>query len=250
MSPSAARLHAALDATWPPASRTRSGPFTLRQGEGGGKRVSAATLNGCFSAAALEAAETALLKRGDQPLFMIRAGDEALDRALADRGYNVVDPTVFYAAPVDAIAEKPRPSSLFDCWPPLALQKQIWRDAGIGPERLAVMARAPEPRAAFIARFRNRAAGVGFCALDGEVAMLHALEIEPSFRRQGVARYMVRGMADWARGRGAEWLALAVTERNLAARGLYTALGMAEAGGYHYRQADEQTAEDAAEDAP
>ena len=233
------RLHAALEATWPPAARNRCGPFILRDGEGGGKRVSAATLEGPFSEMTLDEAEAALRDRAARALFMIRSGDAALDDALAARGYVKVDPTIFYVAPVAEIAEPPRPSSLFDCWPPLALQKQIWRDAGIGAERLAVMARVPEPRTSFIARFQNRAAGVGFCALDGDVAMLHALEIEPAFRRQGVARYMVRGMADWARAQGAAWFTLAVTERNIAARGLYSALGMTEAGGYHYRQAPE-----------
>jgi len=232
------RLHAALEATWPPAARTRCGAFALRDGMGGGKRVSAATLDGPFSQAALEEAE-GVLRSQAQALFMIRAGEAALDAALAVRGFDRVDPTVFFFAPVAAIAEPPRPSSLFECWPPLALQRQIWRDAGIGLERLAVMERASEPRTSFIARFQNRAAGVGFCAVDGDVSMLHALEIEPAFRRQGVARYMVRGMADWARAQGASWFALAVTERNIAARGLYSALGMAEAGGYHYRQAPE-----------
>ncbi len=241
MTLSPARLHAALEATWPPAARAACGPFTLRDGAGGGKRVSASMLDGKLSEEALAAAEATLRARGARPLFMIREGDEALDAALDARGYAPVDPTVFYAAPIDAIAETPRPSSLFQCWPPLALQRQIWRDAGVGPERLAVMARAPEPRTAFIARFQNRAAGVGFCALDEEVAMLHALEIEPSFRRQGVARYMVRGMADWARAQGAAWFALAVTRRNIAARGLYSGLGMEEAGGYHYREAPEDT---------
>jgi N-acetylglutamate synthase len=240
MRPSAARLHTALEATWPPAGRRRVGAFTLRDGGDGGKRVSAATLDGEFSQAGLAAAEAAIREAGGRPLFMLREGEAALDRALAGRGYVVVDPTLFHVAPVAALAEKPRPSSLFDCWPPLALQKQIWRDAGVGPGRLAVMGRAVEPRTAFIARFKNRAAGVGFCALDGEVAMLHAMEVEPSFRRQGVARYMVRGIAYWAQAQGAGWLALAVTERNLAARGLYSGLGMAEAGGYHYRQAPEE----------
>lgn len=236
------RLHDALGATWPPLETFAVGPFTLRNGAGGGKRVSAATLDGPYSDEALEKAEAALVERGLPKLFMIRDGEATVDRALDARGYSIVDPTLFYTALIETIAEKPRPLSLLDCWPPLALQKQIWRDAGIGQPRLDVMARASEPRTAFIARFQNRAAGVAFAALDGDVAMLHALEIEPSFRRQGVARYMVRGIADWAAARGAAWFALAVTERNIAARGLYSALGMAEAGHYHYRQA--------AEDAP
>lgn len=232
------RLHRALDATWPPSSQRRCGSFLFRDGSGGGKRVSAATLEGPFSKDALDRVEAELCSR--VALFMIRAGDNELDAILAARGYARIDLTIFYTAEIETLAEEPRPSSLFECWPPLALQKQIWRDAGIGPERLAVMARASEPRSSFIARFQNRAAGVGFCALDREVAMLHALEIEPTFRRQGVARYMVRGIASWARKQGAEWFALAVTERNLAARGLYTALGMVEAGRYHYRRAPEE----------
>lgn len=235
---SANALHAALEATWPPAARHACGPFTLREGQGGGKRVSAATLEGDASHAEIETAEDAMQARSQTPLFMIRS-QPALDQALAARGYSVVDPTLFYAAPVTDIAEAPRPVSLLSCWPPLAIQRQLWADAGTGPARLAVMARASAPRNAFIARFHNRAAGVGFAALHDGIAMLHALETVPDFRRQGVARYMVRGIANWARGQGAEWFALAVTERNMAARALYSALNMAEAGRYHYRQKPE-----------
>jgi ribosomal protein S18 acetylase RimI-like enzyme len=42
-------------------------------------------------------------------------------------------------------------------------------------------------------------------------------------------------MAHWARNHGATTLALAVTQRNNAARGLYEGLGMEQAGVYHYR---------------
>ncbi len=231
-------LHAALEATWPAAAHHACGPFTLREGQGGGKRVSAATLEGEASEAQIETAESAMRAMGQTPLFMIRA-QPALDQALAARGYARVDPTLFYAAPIGEVAETPRPVSLLSCWPPLAIQRQLWMEAGIGPARLAVMARASAPRNAFIARFQNRAAGVGFAALHNGVAMLHALEIVPDFRRQGVARYMARGIADWARGQGAEWFALAVTERNMAARALYSALNMTEAGAYHYRQKPE-----------
>ena len=234
-SPSLPRLLDALEATWPPAARWQLGPFTLRDGAGGGKRVSAATLEGDFSAADIDTAEAAMRAAGQAPLFRL-ADQPRLDAALAARGYALVDPTLLYVAPAASLAEAPRPVSLLSCWPPLAIQRQLWRDAGIEAPRLAVMARASEPHLAFIARFQNRAAGVAFAALDGPVAMLHALEVEPGFRRQGVARYMLRGIAHWAAGAGAEWFALAVTEQNLAARGLYSALNMAEAGRYHYRQ--------------
>ncbi len=242
--PAAPALHAALETTWPPAERRPCGPFRLRHGAGGGKRVSAATLDGeAAGAAEIDTAEAAMQTMGQAPLFMIRdadawPGDTALDDALDARGYRVVDPTVFYCAPVAAVAQVPRPMTTFPVWPPLALQTALWQDAGIGPERRAVMARAADPKTAFMARHRNRAAGVAFVALDRQngIAMLHALEVTPSFRREGVARELVGAIAHWAQGQGAAHFALAVTEANAEAGALYAGLGMTRTAGYHYRQ--------------
>lgn len=237
-------LHTALEASWPAAARHRCGPITLREGRGGGQRVSAATLDagGTVDGADIARAEAAMRALGQAPLFMIRGkdaapDDAALDAMLAARAWQPVDPTLFFLAPVPGIAIAPRPMSLFPVWPPLAMQRQLWADAGIHAARLAVMARACTPKSAFIARHNNRAAGVAFCAInrDTGIAMLHALEIEPGFRRQGVAGEMVRAIAHWAGEQGAAHFALAVTERNIAARALYEGLGMAEAGRYHYR---------------
>jgi GNAT superfamily N-acetyltransferase len=226
-------LFAALDATWPAATTRACGPFLLRAGEGGGKRVNATLLTGAFSEAALDTVEAEM---GPHRVFQVRTGHAALDAALDARGYAVVDPTLHYQAPVASIAEAPRPVSLLGTWPPLAIQRQIWADGDIGPGRIAVMHRACTPKNAFIARFQNRAAGVGFVAIHDGIAMLHALHVEPDFRRKGVARYMVRGMAHWAQKQGAQTFALAVTVRNDPARALYSALGMSEAATYHYRE--------------
>lgn len=227
----------ALLATWPAAAETRLGPVTLRAGAGGGKRVSAATVEGPADAAAVAAAEAAMRAEGRAPLFRVGRDQPGLDAILATRGYDLLDPTVYYAAPVAQVARPPRAMSLFPIWPPLAIQAQIWAESGIGPARLAVMARAPGPKCSFVARIDNRAAGVGFCALHGPIAMLHALEVVPEFRRRGTGRLLVTGIAHWAQGQGAETFALAVTQGNLAARALYEGLGMQEAGGYHYREA-------------
>lgn len=230
-------IDAALAATWPAAALTRLGPVTLRDGAGGGKRASAATLDGPFDPAAIDAALAAMQARGTRPLFRVRAGQSDLDAHLAARGLTVTDPTLFYAAPTAALAAPPRPISLFGLWPMLAIHAQLWREAGTGPERLAVMARAPDPKAAFIARIENRAAGVAFCALHDRIAMLHALEVPPAFRRKGAARLMLSGIAHWARTQGAETLALAVTAANAPACALYTRAGMTQSGTYHYREA-------------
>ena len=229
MTVSSDRLYAALEATWPPQSSHRAGPFRLRDGAGGGKRVSAAVLEGAYSDAALD-------DLGDLPLFQLQAGQDQLDNALYGRGYSLIDPTVLYSAPIEQIAEKPRPVSLLDAWPPLAIQRQIWADGGVGPARVDVMMRACDPKYSFVARFQNRAAGTAFAAIHDGIAMLHALQVEPDFLRQGVARYMVRGIAYWAQQNGAQVFALAVTQANTSARALYSQLGMTEAGAYHYRE--------------
>ena len=225
-------LFAALDATWPAARAWARGPFTLRDGAGGGKRVSAAILDGAFDDAALDAA----IAEMEQPLFQVRPGQEGFDAALDRRGFRVIDATILMQAPVAALAQPPVPVSLLGCWPPMAIQRQIWAAGGIGPQRVAVMLRAQGPRQAFVARYRNRAAGAAYLGLHDGIAMVHALEVERAFRRQGVARWMMTGMAHWAQEQGAHTLALAVTRANTAARALYTGLGMTDAAAYHYRE--------------
>ena len=50
----------ALDATWPAAARQTMGPWIIRDGQGGGKRVSAATPNSDATQADVQTAEAAL----------------------------------------------------------------------------------------------------------------------------------------------------------------------------------------------
>jgi GNAT superfamily N-acetyltransferase len=228
-------LMEAMEATWPAAGRRRLGPVTLRDGAGGGKRVSAATVDGPWDRAALDEAVAAMRSGGQTALFQIMAGDAALDAELARRGFAKVDPVVLLAAPVAAIGPAPDPMSAFPHWPPLEVARVLWQDAGIGPARLAVMERARGPKTALLGRSRDRPSGVAFVALHGPVAMLHALDVVPSLRRQGSGRTLVRAAANWARTEGGTWLALAVTEANAPARALYASLGMQAVGQYHYR---------------
>lgn len=242
--PDLATLEAALEASWPAAAVRRLGVFALRDGAGGGQRVSAATAEGPADAAAIAAAEAAMQAAGQAPLFRLRpklcAWDGDLDAALAARGYGAADATLFHVAPVEVLAPEPLPRMrVFPIWPPLAIQRDLWAEGGIGPERLAVMARVAVPRAALMARQDDRVAGTAFVALCGGGAMLHAMEVTPTLRRRGAARNLTRAAAEWAAGQGAAWLALAVTEANVPARRLYEGLGMAAVGGYHYRRAPE-----------
>lgn len=220
-----------MEATWPPARAWRDGAFTLRDGAGGGKRVSAASCEGNWAAQDLERLEALMA----EPLVLIRAGDKALDHALAERGWRLVDPVVAYAAPVAQLMAELPPLSAFAHWPPLQIAASIWEEGGIGPARVKVMERVSGTKCAVLARVGDRPAGTAFVATKGDHAMLHALEVRPQLRRQGAGEVILRAAANWAAEQGATELSLVVTERNAAARALYDRLGMAVVGQYHYR---------------
>lgn len=226
-------LFAALAASWPAAETRRLGPWTLRRGAGGGNRVSAATLDGLLGDIA--AAEAAMREWGQRPLVMVRPGEAALDGALAARGYAVRDASLVLAAPSEALALRAPQEAAIRCDGPLAAMAALWAAGGIGPPRLAVMARAAGPKAWLLGREGERVGGCAFVAAAGGVAMLHALEVAPGARRRGLGVLLTRAAAAWAVAQGAGVLALAVTEANAPARALYGGLGMVEAARYHYR---------------
>ena len=230
-------LFDALDQTWPAAAAHRAGPWVVREGRGGGKRVSAATAAGDWTDADIPLARAMQARLGQDDLFMLRQGEDDLDAALAAQGYKVVDPVVHWLAPVAALTDALPPLAAFPHWPPLRIAADIWDAGGIGPARLAVMDRVQGAHTAILARLGDRSAGVCFVALasDGRVAMVHALEVPDAQRRQGVGRVLMQAAANWAAGAGAVTLALAVTRGNAPANALYASLGMAEADSYHYR---------------
>lgn len=239
--PDGPALFAALAATWPAAEEVHEGPLTLRRGDGG-SRVSAATFDGELDMLHLDTAARTMRGWGQTPLFMVRAGQDALDARLAQAGYSVKDPTVFYSAPIaKQTQQRPPPVTTFTAWPPLTVQHEIWQSGGVGPNRRAVMDRAVGPKVTHLGRLDDRPAGTCFTAISGEIAMLHALEILPAFRRRGLARYLLTAAAFWAASKGARWFALAVTEGNAGANALYQGLGMTRAGGYHYRRLAKDT---------
>lgn len=237
-----AALYALIEATWPPVSRSRTGPWTIRPGGGGGQRVSCATAEAPAGPPEIAEMEAAMAALGQRPLVMVRAGEAALDAALAAAGYEVVDPVVAYAAPVAALAGPLAPATAIAHWPRLAKAEEIWAECGLGPDRLAVMDRSAAPKATIIARTDDAPAGVAFVALHDGAAMLHALEVLPRFRRRGTGRNILTAAARWAGAAGAHTLALAVTAANGPARALYASLGMQPVGQYHYRRKQREEA--------
>ncbi|MES0825756.1 GNAT family N-acetyltransferase [Ruegeria sp. SCP11] len=226
-----------VDGTWPAAGYEQLGPFRLRQGQGGGSRVSAASALGPVTEADIDAAEVAMRAMGQKRIFCLRPGDEALDAQLAARGYEVLDPVNIYMCPVDHLTDLPIPRvTVFTTWEPLAIMREIWAQGGVGPARVAVMERATGPKIGLLLRNNDQPAGAGFVAIQDGVAMVHALEILPDHRRQGLGNWAMRAAAFWARDNGAQTLSVICTKANDGANGLYHALGMEIVGEYHYRQ--------------
>lgn len=232
-------LFEVCDQTWPAARRFSDGPWTLRDGQGGGKRASAATARGPVADSDIGSAETAMRAMGQRPLFMLRDGEEELDAKLAARGYAKIDPVTIFTLPIDKLTDVPMPPvTTFCIWEPLAIMVEIWAQGGLAPARLELMARAGV-KTGILARWNEQPAGAGFAALHDGVCMVHAVEVLPHQRRQGVAQWIMRAAAFWGQAQGAHTISVLCVDANTAANALYRALGFAPVARYHYRQSPE-----------
>jgi len=162
--PEVQTLYEVCARTWPAASQAQVGSWTIRDGAGGGQRVSAATCDGPVQDIA--AAEAAMGALGQVPLFMIRSGEADLDGALEARGYAIKDPVNVYACPVSHLTDRPIPKvTAFTIWEPLHIMRDIWHSGGIGAERIAVMERCTAPKTGLLGRLNDHPAGAGYCAI-------------------------------------------------------------------------------------
>ena len=239
--PTISDIHAVMQATWPPAATIHTGPWTIRHGRGGGKRVSAATASAPVSTSDIALAETAMAAQKQPALFLIRAQDQSLDWMLAARGYATVDRVNLYCCPIHTLTNvPPQKMSAFTIWPPLEIMHELWAQGGIGATRTAVMERALGAKCAVLARCKGRPAGAAFVAIHCQIAMIHAIEVTKSLRRNGAGINIMRAAAAWSQDQGARYFSVLVTDANAAANALYSKLGMTVVGHYHYRMRQKQ----------
>jgi N-acetylglutamate synthase len=222
------QLFVALEQTWPAAGRSKVGPWIIRQGLGGGKRVSAASALFPVDTKDIAIAVDAMRKLDQPALFVIHQQDSALDQMLEQLDYVTIDPVTLFAI---MAKQEPPLSIVKSSWPPDEAMLSLWADGGIGLERINIMHRVAGPKTALSVKDK----GVAFVALHENITMLHALEVSAQSRRQGVAQDIMKAATTWAAINGSNWLSLAVTEANLPANALYRSLGMQVVGRYHYR---------------
>ncbi|SHG91094.1 GNAT family N-acetyltransferase [Cognatishimia maritima] len=229
-------LYSVCEATWPPAARSSAGGFTIRDGKQGGKRVSAATLADTLAQIDLFDAEHAMAALNQPSLFQIREGEDALDALLETEGYAVVDPVNVWAATTETLmTELPPRTVAIPAWEPLQIMKEIWAEGGIGTARIEVMHRVKGPKTGFLSRWNDKPAGAAFAAMHRGMTMVHAVEIKPEFRRNGLGRWAMRRAAYWTHENQGHTVSVICTQDNVAANALYQGLGMTRIGSYHYR---------------
>ncbi len=220
-----------IDATWPAATITQAGAVTLRDGQGGGKRVSAASAPDDVPEADLDKA----IAQG-AALFQVQGYQPRLDGLLAARGFDILDPVVILEGDIDEVAGSGPPKvSAFTVWPSLAIQHEIWISGDIGPQRRAIMDRVQSPKTSLIGRVDNQPGGAAFVAVHAQTAMIHAVEVLPHHRRKHCAENMVRAAAVWGRAQGATRFAALTLRDNAPARALFASLAIRPVGHYHYR---------------
>lgn len=230
-----AALAQAFEDTWPAAEYADAGGFRVGRGLGAGGRVSSARAAGAWVPEDIPAAEAIHRAWGQQPMFRVLDDDASLIAALTTAGYRRETPTAIMQAPVASLTDQPVPFlTTFAIWPPLAIQRDIWKTGSISPARQAVMDRVVGPKTAILGRIDDRAAGAAFAAILSDVVMVHAVEVLPPFRRRGLAGWMMRQVALWAADQGVTRIGLAVSRANAGARATYDRLGFSEVAGYAY----------------
>jgi len=231
--PTQAELFEAIDATWAPFAFHRHNEWLIRQGLGGGQRVSSTTLLADTDNPDIASAADKMRSLGQKPLFMLRNSDGSLDVRLNELGYKIVDPVVVLITPTDNLLNAPprqaHPVRMLDT--PCTNAKTVWKSGGIDQPRLDVMARVKGAKIYLDAH----GTGIAFAACHNGIAMVHAVEVSKDYRRKGIANALMSQAALWAKKQGCARIAVLTVRANTPARALYDRLNMKEAAAYHYR---------------
>ncbi|HEX4259418.1 MAG TPA: GNAT family N-acetyltransferase [Streptosporangiaceae bacterium] len=254
-----AALDLAAARTWRGTEEEPLGGWLLRAAEGFTGRANSVLTAGDPGLPLPEA--TARVRRwytdrGLTPMASIsypagRPDRNPVDRFLAGQGWPLRDEAEVIvmtraaaglaAIPVAPIPVAPIPAALpvrFDDQPSddwLALY-HFRGQPDLPPVARAIMTSAPW-QAFASARDGDRTVAIGRVAGAGEWAGLTAIEVDPDYRRRGLAVAVTVGLIDLAARHGAGRVYLQVEDGNEAALALYRRLGFTVHHGYHYRVA-------------
>lgn len=240
--------------SWRAPEQERLGGWLLRAGEGFTGRANSVLAVGSPGLPLDEAAEAVCRwysARGLPPMVAVpypvgRPEASPVDRFLAGRGWTIRSgaATVMTSALTGAGLPGQEPAGVGveaepdDHW--LALYHYRGRAQPLPPIARRLLMSAPWQGFGSV-RADGRVVAIGRVAgAPGERAHwsgLTAVEVDPGYRRRGLASTVTAGLAAYAARQGATGLYLQVEDDNAAARALYRRAGLAEHHGYHYRVA-------------
>lgn len=230
-------LELAADEAWPAPVRERLGDWLLRAADGWTGRANSALAVGQPQRALDEAidivrrwyADRGLRPRITTPLPLAAP----VARALAGQGWDEREPVLVQTAPLTGLLEAiPARTDL----PLVALATEPspdWleivatRKGAIPPAGLRVLTGVEQVRFAGVRADGGKLLGIarGTVTGGGRWLGLSMVEVQPEARRLGLARQMIRALADWAAGLGATDVFLQVEDSNQPAVALYRRLG-------------------------
>ena len=244
--PAAPRDVLALEAVaalgWPAPESRRLGRWLLRAAEGWtGRGNSVLPLGdpGLPLDEALAEVTAWYSERGLPGRFAIPTpAREALDAALAERGWSSYNPTAVLTADVAVTLRRlPRADPRVTVEPePSADWLSLYHYRGtteLPPVARRVLAGAREPGFAVL-RDAGRVLAIARGAVDEGWIGVTAVEVDADHRRQGLGTAAMGAILDWGLARGAVSAYLQVAEENTGALALYDRLGFARHHGYHY----------------
>jgi N-acetylglutamate synthase len=181
--------------------------------------------------------------RGLPPLVVVPAGlhdrPGALDELLAELGWPLRDdPALVMTAGTEAVAGQPCEHEVGLAAEPDGPWLAAYRYGGRELPEVArdVLLSAPAQVFASVRR-DGRAVAIGRLSVAGGWAGLTAVEVDPAWRRAGLATSVTSALAAEAAARGVERMFLQVRSQNASARALYTRCGFTARHRYHYRLA-------------
>jgi N-acetylglutamate synthase len=185
--------------------------------------------------------------RGLPPVIAVpypagRPAASRLDPALAELGWTVRgDAATVMTADAEVVTERAAAAGAaaveLDAAPDAEwLARYHYRGQQLPPVAVKLLTSAPWQAFGSV-RSGDETIAIGRVAQAGDWAGLTAIEVDPRFRRQGLASVVTRALAAAAAGRGASRIYLQVTDGNAGARELYRRMGFTDHHGYHYRVA-------------
>ncbi|MEU1626197.1 GNAT family N-acetyltransferase [Streptomyces sp. NPDC020096] len=230
---------------WPALDTERLGDWMLRASGGFTRRANSVLPLGDPGLpldAAIQRVRDWYGERGLVPYVQAATGtkdcDERLDAELARDGWTAEAFTLVYTGPIAPVADGPGAERVtLSRVPDAAWLGRYHRTGELAEAAVRVLTGGPSVWFATVPGGARGPAAIGRCVVDGRWAQFGAVEVDPRYRRAGLATAVMAALARRALDEGATGGYLQVEEENEGARALYAGMGFTTHHGYHYRRA-------------